>query len=116
VPPSYAPPTLRLAGVVSRHSRLRQSGVPEMPAARKDTRYPGKLLQSYLLEGSLSDLSNHPVASGGSGDVYERSSNCSRVRVKILRVYSEETLETNTVIFFPIRTVDETNRRSTARP
>ena len=43
-----------------------------------------------MLEGSLSILGKRPVASGGSGDIYEGLLGDSAVCVKRLRVYAKE--------------------------
>lgn len=65
------------------------------PAFRKCLRELGRvcgarnrLPQSYILESSLSIPNKYPVASGGSGDVYEGSLNGSKVCVKRLRIYA----------------------------
>ncbi|KAF9650992.1 kinase-like protein [Thelephora ganbajun] len=49
-----------------------------------------RLPQSYILESSLSILNKHPVASGGSGDIYQGSLKDLSVCVKRLRIYAGE--------------------------
>lgn len=48
------------------------------------------LPNSYKLESSLLIPGKYPVASGGSGDIYEGSLNGSKVCVKRLRIYAGE--------------------------
>jgi len=45
---------------------------------------------SYTLLSRHLDISPRPVASGGSGDVYEGTLDGSKVCVKRVRVYSKE--------------------------
>ena len=45
---------------------------------------------SSTLSSQVSLISNHPVASGGSGDVYEGTLNNLKVCVKRIRVYSQD--------------------------
>ena len=45
---------------------------------------------SSALSSQVSLISNHPVASGGSGDVYEGALNTLRVCVKRIRVYAKD--------------------------
>jgi hypothetical protein len=49
-----------------------------------------RLPKSYMLESSLLISGERPVASGGSGDIYEGSLNGSKVCVKRLRIYAGE--------------------------
>jgi hypothetical protein len=48
------------------------------------------LPSSYTLSPSLLNVSPHPVASGGPGDVYEGILDGSKVCIKRIRVYSKD--------------------------
>ena len=45
---------------------------------------------SHVLSSSLLNIGRSPVASGGSGDVYEGTLNGSKVCVKRIRMYSKD--------------------------
>jgi hypothetical protein len=45
---------------------------------------------SHTPSASLLNIGHHPVASGGSGDVYEGTFDGSEVCVKRIRVYSND--------------------------
>ena len=45
---------------------------------------------SYTLSSRILGIGPHPVAAGGSGDVYEGTLNDSRVCIKRVRIYSKE--------------------------
>ena len=55
---------------------------------------------SYTLSSSLLNVGHHPVASGGSGDVYKGSFNGSGVCVKRVRVYSKDGPKKATKVHF----------------
>jgi hypothetical protein len=55
---------------------------------------------SYFLSDSLLNIDPRPVASGGSGDVYEGTLNDSRVCVKRVRVYSRDGPEKATKVCY----------------
>jgi len=57
---------------------------------------------SYTHSSSLMDISPQPVASGGSGDLYEGSLNGSKVCVKHVRVYSKDGPGKATQVHHPI--------------
>jgi len=54
-----------------------------------------------MLESSVLDISCHPIASGGPGDVYEGTFNGSKVCVKRIRVYSRDGPKEATKVRYP---------------
>ena len=72
---------------------------------------------SYTLSSSLLNVDCQPVASGGTGDVYEGTLNNSRVCVKRVRVYSKDGPGKATKVghptVLPPAAADGTNRHST---
>ena len=48
------------------------------------------LPSSCILSSSVLNISRQPVASGGSGDIYQGTLNGSTVCVKRVRIYSKE--------------------------
>ena len=70
---------------------------PGSPAFRKCLREfknicgPKMILPtSYTVSSQLSNINPHPVASGGSADVYEGTLNGSKVCIKRVRIYSHK--------------------------
>ena len=55
---------------------------------------------SHILSSSILDVGHQPVASGGSGDIYEGILNGSRVCVKRVRIYSEDGPDKTTRVHF----------------
>jgi hypothetical protein len=55
---------------------------------------------SYILSSSRLRVDRHPVASGGSGDVYEGTLDGSEVCVKRVRVYSEGGMKKATKVHY----------------
>ena len=53
---------------------------------------------SYIISPSTLNIGHHPLASGGSGDVYEGTFNGSKVCVKRVRVYSKDGPEKATTV------------------
>lgn len=75
---------------------------------------------SYTLSSQALDVGRQPVASGGSGDVYEGSLHGSKVCVKRVRVYSKDGPQKATKVIRLIVSLsvvaDEIHRLSTRRP
>ena len=57
---------------------------------------------SYTLLPSFLDISRHPFASGGSGDLYEATLKSSKVFVKRGRVYSKDGPGKAITVYYPI--------------
>ena len=55
---------------------------------------------SHILSSSILDVGHQPVASGGSGEIYEGTLNGSRVCVKRVRIYSEDGPDKMTRVHF----------------
>ena len=75
---------------------------------------------SYTFSSQRLGIGHRPVASGGSGDVYEGTLDGSKVCVKRVRVYSRDGQTKSTKVRVPSFSqsivADETRRPSTKRP